>query len=61
LIHGPLIWSADKHGLMVAGTMTVFNSKENLSSEQIAKSESEMQQWLTDFTQGWVLTVKYIS
>jgi hypothetical protein len=61
LIHGPLIWSADKHGLMVAGTMTVFNSKENLSSEQIAKSESEMQQWLTDFTQGWVLTVKNIS
>jgi len=61
MTHGPLIWSADKHGLMVAGTMTVFNSNENLSSAQIAKTESEMQQWLTDFTQGWVLTVKNVS
>jgi hypothetical protein len=60
-VFGPNMWDNSKHGVMICGITATFKNDGNTSNAQMGQVASEVQKFLSDYTQGWTVTLKNVS
>jgi hypothetical protein len=64
IVYGPKLWPDSQHGIKVIGIMATFNREdwqENLSPTDIAQIETQMRQFLAEYTRGWTVSIRAVS
>ncbi len=60
-VFGPNMWENSKHGVKICGITATFKNDGSVSSASMIQVATDMQKFLTDYTRGWVVTLKNVS
>jgi hypothetical protein len=60
-VNGPSLWGTNEHGVVICSIMTTIKDSENISGAAMGQIQTDMQKFLADYTQSWIVTLKNVS